>query len=405
MSSGFRRRATTTVAARNLSRWLAYVATTWWRGGPDYYERIEYFTSRALLRGFRGFLGACAAMFAAISLALLFVEHSKVLAGDSAISAGLQLLGAAVGLYWAVRWQVGVVPTERTAFIFTLTSTVAIVGVCWTDVEVMAGVSGLSVIVLVAVYTAFMLPPRHLVMQSVVTASAIALFVPPILAEYGPVMAAVKSALLLAITIVFPVGVQIGMAFLSDDATSSDSDPLTGALNRRGFRRETYRGVVRQASGRQYVPAALMVIDVNDFKLINDTLGHETGDAVLVRVADVLRDQADGAVVARIGGDEFAVAVAGGRTAQHVAMARRMHGAIEGITVRGDATVTASIGVAIGEVSVRDQHAVDVLLAEADEAMYQAKRADDESVVINNVLQIRPATSDEEDPLLAGGED
>lgn len=404
MSAQVPRRGTTTVAARNLAWWLGYIATTWWRGGPDYGERIEYFTNRALLRGFRGLVGACAAMFAAISVALLLDDHSKVLAGSPDLTAALQVVGAAAGLYWAVRWQVDPVPTERTAFVFTLTSTAAIVAVCWTDAQVMAGVSGLNAIVLVAVYTAFMLSPRHLVVHSIVTAGAIALFVGPLLADYGPVMAAIKSSLLLAITIIFPISVQIGMAFLSDDATASDADPLTGVLNRRGFRRATYRAIVQHAAGRVQVSSALMVVDVDDFKLINDSLGHDTGDAVLSRVADVLRDQADGAVVARIGGDEFAVAAAGGRTAEYVAMARRMHSAIEGITVVGDTTVSASIGVAIGAVPVRDQHAVDVLLAEADEAMYQAKRADDEDVVINNVLHIRPAAP-EEDPLLAGGED
>ena len=372
-------------AAADLIQWIGYVVTTWWRGGPDYRERIEYFTSRTLLRGFRSVVGVCALLLGTMSAALLFVDQGPDPSASPHTVRLIQVGGAAVGLFWAVRWHAGTVPSERSAVAFVLTSTVSIAAVSWADADLMAGVAGLSAIALVATFTAFMLSPLHLVAQSAVSAGAIVLFVPPLVAEYGWVMTAVKFAMLAVVTVAVPACVQIGIAFLSQDAADSDSDPLTGVLNRRGFRRGCYRSVLQHATGRSQVPVALMVVDVNDFKTVNDALGHETGDAVLVRVAAVLRDVAPAAVVARVGGDEFAVALTGDIAADHAAIAKALHEEIGTVPVTAGAAVTASIGVALGAVRAHDREAVEALLAEADEAMYRAKRAARGEVVVTEL--------------------
>jgi diguanylate cyclase (GGDEF)-like protein len=82
-------------------------------------------------------------------------------------------------------------------------------------------------------------------------------------------------------------------------------DPLTQALNRRGFERELSRAVAFQ---RRYgTPIALLIFDIDEFKVINDRFGHAAGDAVLLTAAAVLRDNLRTSdTVARIGGDEFA---------------------------------------------------------------------------------------------------
>ncbi|MCS3781906.1 GGDEF domain-containing protein [Tsukamurella ocularis] len=397
------------IAAGNLVSWFAYVGGTWWHGGPDYDDRIDYFAGRSLLRGFRVVVGVCAALLGSISAALLFTDETRSFAVAPALPTVIQVAGAAMGLFWAVRWQLGAVPSERAAVAFVLSSTVSIAAVCWTDAETMAGIAGLSAIVLVAVFTAFMLSPWHFVAHSALSIATIALFVPPIVAEYGVTMAAVKAVMLAVVAIGVPACVQIGIAFLSQDAADSDTDPLTSALNRRGFRRASRRIVAAHAPDRGDVPVAVMLIDVDEFKVVNDELGHHTGDAVLVRVADVLRAVSDKAVVARIGGDEFAVAVVGGSPQDHRASAEIYRRAIEAIPVAGGTVVTASIGVATAMVPFHVHDAVDVLLAAADEAMYAAKRAADADVVVSEVGVIsdsvtvggtcRGATS------LAGGED
>lgn len=378
------RSASTAVAARNLAWWVSNIRETWWSGGPDYDDRIDYFTSRGLLRGFRVVVSVCAVLLGAISAVLLVNDRTRGFAASPAVPAAILVAGAVLGLFWAVRWQLGAVPGERAALTFVLASTVSIAAVSWTDAETMAGVAGLSAIALVAVFTAFMLSPWHFVAHSTVSVAAIALFVPLIVAEYGWVMAAVKAVMLTVVTVGVPACVQIGIAFLSQDAADSDTDPLTGALNRRGFRRASLRSVVGRSTGHRPVPVAVMLIDVDGFKVVNDELGHDAGDAVLVRVADLLRTMSDGAVVARIGGDEFAVAVVGGAAADHLATAERIRRAIEAIPVSGGTVVTASIGVATATVPVHDRTAVDELLAEADEAMYTAKRALGQDVAVSD---------------------
>lgn len=395
------RRVRTAVAVRNLAWWVSYVRETWWRGGPDYDDRIDYFASRSLLRGFRVAVSVCAVLLGSISAVLLLNYQTREFAACPAAPAAILVAGAVLALYWAVHWQLGAAPSERAALTFVLSSTISIAAVSWTDADIMAGAAGLSAIVLVAVFTAFMLSPWHFVAHSMVSVAAIALFVPPIAAEFGWPMASIKAVMLAVVTVGVPTCVQIGIAFLSQDAADSDTDSLTGALNRRGFGRASRRRVVEHAAGRGPVHLAVMLIDVDEFKVVNDELGHDIGDAVLVRVAEVLRTVSDGAIVARIGGDEFAVAVVGGTAPEHHATAERLRRAIETIPVTGGAVVTASIGMATTTVTAHDHTAVDVLLAEADEAMYTAKRADGRGVVINDGEAIRSAGPTS----LAGGED
>lgn len=150
------------------------------------------------------------------------------------------------------------------------------------------------------------------------------------------------------------------------------TDPLTGLLNRRGFEADLKRTL---AAARRYTErGALIYIDLDEFKAINDTHGHEAGDAVLVAVADALgRNVRDGDRVARLGGDEFCVLLT--RVDREVALIRaetldRIVNGIafdwQGATIR----VRASLGF---QPFGPDDHLKD-LLGNADRAMYAAKR-------------------------------
>ena len=110
----------------------------------------------------------------------------------------------------------------------------------------------------------------------------------------------------------------------------ADHDALTGLLNRRAFERELERHVDHVA---RYGPrGAAVLLDVDLFKNVNDTLGHSAGDQLICKVADALREQVrDGAVIARLGGDEFAVLIPdgtpdGGRGGRQRAAGRDPHG-------------------------------------------------------------------------------
>jgi diguanylate cyclase (GGDEF)-like protein len=154
-------------------------------------------------------------------------------------------------------------------------------------------------------------------------------------------------------------------------------DPLTGVLNARAFSTELAQELSRH---RRYGrPLALIYLNLDDFKAVNDTRGRATGDAVLRLVSDAMRvavRQAD--VIGRLGGDDFAVLMpeTDGEVAR--AAATRLAAGIRTV-FRGTPSVTASVGV----VSVsRTEAGSDELLRRADQAMLEAKGAGKDRVVL-----------------------
>ncbi len=145
------------------------------------------------------------------------------------------------------------------------------------------------------------------------------------------------------------------------------SDALTGVLNRRGFEPVLQRE--RARARRQGEPLALLAIDVDHFKRVNDLHGHPAGDRVLARLAGLLVKLCRASdVVARLGGDEFVVLMPATRRdgAEKLAERVRRMIAAEDLLGNGD-LVTVSIGVAI------DDGQGDCAVAAADSALYRAK--------------------------------
>lgn len=150
-------------------------------------------------------------------------------------------------------------------------------------------------------------------------------------------------------------------------------DVLTGLPNRAMFSDELTERVAALGHGREQL--AVLFVDLDGFKGVNDTLGHQAGDLLLGEMAERLRRSVrDNDLVARIGGDEFAILAAIEDTVDSVhalveRIAERMR---EPVAIRGQATyLSASIGIAIGPVDGTDGEA---LLKRADAAMYTAKR-------------------------------
>ncbi len=150
---------------------------------------------------------------------------------------------------------------------------------------------------------------------------------------------------------------------------AADLDALTGIANRRAFDE-----AVRQAQDGTW--AAVLLIDTDKFKQINDTAGHAAGDAALRAIAEVLVAHVrEGDLVARLGGDEFAVLLPGVSDALAREVALRM---VQGVRALPDCPATLSIGVADGPAgSLRD--VVDL----ADAAMYRAKRRGGDGVEVS----------------------
>lgn len=148
-------------------------------------------------------------------------------------------------------------------------------------------------------------------------------------------------------------------------------DPLTGLANRALFRDRLERAVSRNAREPQEI--AVLFLDLDDFKVVNDRLGHESGDELLVAVtARLLRAVRAADTVARLGGDEFAVLIApGGFEGARLTAARiTEHLQAPFQLFEHEVCVQASIGVALAEGAEAD---ADELLRNADLAMYSAK--------------------------------
>jgi diguanylate cyclase (GGDEF)-like protein/PAS domain S-box-containing protein len=151
------------------------------------------------------------------------------------------------------------------------------------------------------------------------------------------------------------------------------SDHLTGLANRRALFEATAQELERSRAAPR--PSAMIVIDADHFKAVNDRFGHPGGDAVLQHLAVILNDvfrEVD--VVARIGGEEFAVLLPSTDMAQALALAERLcdRVALDPTSFDGQSIAcTISAGVA----SAIDGHVgVDLLIKQADQALYAAKR-------------------------------
>jgi diguanylate cyclase (GGDEF)-like protein len=160
---------------------------------------------------------------------------------------------------------------------------------------------------------------------------------------------------------------------------AASEDPLTGVGNRRALddalRRVQSDATSSEGGGATPSPVSLLVIDLNEFKTINDTYGHVVGDEVLRAVATAIRAVARSEdVVARLGGDEFVVLARGADAHTGARLAVRVAEAVAALSVgtrAGAITLRAAVGVATSG-SGQD---VATLLAEADAAMYDAKAA------------------------------
>lgn len=156
----------------------------------------------------------------------------------------------------------------------------------------------------------------------------------------------------------------------------ADHDDLTGLLNRAGFER---RAPSLRAALEREVHVAVVYVDLDRFKEINDRHGHAVGDQVLAAIGGRLRASvhADD-LVARLGGDEFVLALRVTSMLHAKRVATRLANEVaQPITTNGagNIRVTASIGVVLDEAGSTDQRALDDLTALSDAAMYRAKRA------------------------------
>ena len=158
-------------------------------------------------------------------------------------------------------------------------------------------------------------------------------------------------------------------------------DPLTGLLNRRGFQQTVDAILQIPAQGRW----SLALLDLDHFKVINDTFGHGAGDQVLVDFAELLRDsRQEQDMVCRMGGEEFAILFDASSCTDALAHCERLRARFaDNPTIVDDQVIhhRVSIGLASHDCTVAGAISLDLMLRQADEALYRAKRSGRNRVV------------------------
>lgn len=160
------------------------------------------------------------------------------------------------------------------------------------------------------------------------------------------------------------------------------TDPLTGVFNRRHLADQL------KAGQPPVPPAALLLIDIDRFKSINDRFGHDAGDAVLRGMVELIRHSVRGGdVLFRMGGDEFLLYLPGSSAAGALHLAEKLRSSVTDAELLQGERVTVSIGVA----ELRDNEMLDSWTRRADEALYEAKRAGRDCVVLSPDVATRAA--------------
>ena len=340
-----------------------------WLDEPDQYEWVTTFLrERGLSRPARMLMAIVTSLAALTPLSVL-ASPQQATNGSLVIGVGAATLSGAMTWFWLTRW-----PTRRQSLLSAVIGTVCVCG--WSLSQSSPALAALACTAgaVTGGYLAFFHSPRALLFN-IAAALATAVVAAYRLAEQThPATAVTAFWLMWLLNIAVPLAIRGTSKAMSQYAMRSHEDPLTGLLNRRGFIDAVSRRFVAGMSQSDPACLAVLMIDLDNFKQVNDTHGHAAGDALLLRIAELLRKHMpDDAAVCRAGGEEFLVAFAAGlQDASEIAapLSDAIPEQCEG--------VGASIGVACADcrevATTPTIHLIDRLVEAADLAMYEAKR-------------------------------
>ncbi|MEZ0340331.1 diguanylate cyclase [Mycobacterium sp. pV006] len=351
----------------------------WWRQPFDFDWTARHLRARGLLRVHQVFIGSFALLYgvtATLTFAGGLLEGGPP--GGGFIVLAIALSSAALGVLWIV----GPWPTRHQSAAFTLYADFAVVAVIVCCGDAFTAMPGLALLAANGIYVVVVHGPRALLAHLMFTAVAFAYVYGMALWQgtASPTVTTVRLLVLLPTVIGVQVIVQSYLLALRMGAVDALHDPLTRLYNRRGFDIDVLE-LVPTGSGR----IGVLAIDIDKFKAINDTFGHDAGDRVLVAVADAARDAVTRlgvrSVTARTGGEEFVI-VADADPSTMDQLARLLHEELADRAFHA-VPVTISVGVATMQLDGHDvREAVRLLVERADHAMYQAKGAGGNRTVI-----------------------
>jgi diguanylate cyclase (GGDEF)-like protein len=340
----------------------------WWHQGDHFDWLTLYLNTRGLRLIWRAMIAAVIASIAVVPAVVLLrptLPHYPAAVIVAPVCSGF---GVLVALSWLIHW-----PSRGRSLMFSLVGSICIASACLLQGDPLAGLLGCSAFAVLGGYIAFFHTPRDMVINfaiAMITAAALAV---RLVRYYDTVVAGCALLLVLVLNAAFSFAVQWLVHALGSDLRSSSRDALTGLLTRRTFYQSTYALLLRRREGPRYLGVAL--IDLDNFKRINDTHGHSAGDKALVAVGGALRLACPPtSTIARLGGEEFVVADTYPTDDLHH-IAEKLRAAIAAIRF----PVTASVGIVSAPLAARFEPAerglIDDLVHLADTVMYDAKHA------------------------------
>ncbi|OBA72043.1 hypothetical protein A5641_08900 [Mycobacterium sp. 1554424.7] len=337
----------------------------WW-SEPDQYDWITAFLSqRGMLRPARMILAVVAGSSMLVPLTVLPSQRRpsvvEVITGGVAVA-----FTAGVTVLWMTRW-----PTRRLSQGGVALGALFVGG--WSLVQPTGALAALACTAMAVTggYIALFHSPKLLVFNGLV---AIAVTVTAVVRlAYEANIATAASALWINVflNLSVPLGIWGMSRAMGTYVQRSEEDPLTGLLNRRAFTDAVGNRLANPPPAHTHL--AVVMVDLDNFKRINDTHGHLAGDRALRAVAGLLREHTPAnAVICRAGGEEFLVAMTAADSDVRP-MTARFCSALAGLLPR----ITASVGIASAELPLLTgdvARIVDELIRIADDAMYAAKR-------------------------------
>jgi diguanylate cyclase (GGDEF)-like protein len=335
----------------------------------DHFDWLAlYLNTRGIRLIWRAMIAAVISLIAMIPVVLLVrptVPHYPATVVVAPVTAGF---GVIVAVFWLIRW-----PTRAQSVVFALTGSVCIAAACLVQGDPRVGLLGCSTFAVLGGYIAFFHTTQDMMINFAIAISTAALLAARLIRDYDTVVASCGFLLVLVLNVAFPFAVHWLVHALGSDLRHSSRDTLTGLLIRRAFYQSAYALLLRRRVRPSYLGVAM--IDLDNFKRLNDTHGHFTGDKALIAVGGALRLACPHtSLIARFGGEEFVVADAY-RTDDLHDVAEQLRKAIADIHY----PVTASIGIATAPLAASfdpaERELIDDLVNLADTAMYAAKHA------------------------------
>ena len=275
-----------------------------WLARTHHYEWItDYLAARGATGAVRVVMAIIPASLAICLLVLLRSVDAPRPGVPTAMMWAAFCGGVAGSILWASRW-----PSRHQSLAFALVTNASVALACLSFSDPQGALLGCVAFATCAAYIGFF-HSTVLVVYNFVVASTVAIVIASRIVATGHIgLAAVDLFLVTQINIVMPIAIHLLIRSLGVDLERAGRDSLTGLLNRRSFDRYAAR-MLDESDIDPDAHLVVVMIDLDNFKRLNDTRGHAAGDQALVAIAAVLRQQCGpDAAVGRLGGEEFVIA-------------------------------------------------------------------------------------------------